>query len=613
LSGAAGRRRELLALAAAAALLYLPGLGARDLWNPDEARYAEVTREMLERGEWLVPYLNGEVYTQKPPLLFWAIGLASLATGGVGELAARLPSALAAIAATLLVYLLGERLFGRRAAWLAAAAFATCAKVMWQGRFGQIDMLLVALVTAGVWCWVREEFPEGAWAPELGSEFMDAPARAHPPRASARVEEPARHHAAIPYLFFFCAGLATLAKGPVGLLPPLLSILTYRAVTRGRQGLRGLRLGRGLLLWAAVVAAWLVPAGLAAGPDYLEQIVFKQNVTRYADPWHHFQPWYYYLTVLPADFFPWSFLLPAALVVGCRRGWLRRRRARSSLEPAAAGTAEPAAVRSETAAPPAATAAAEAPFTPREEPARQGFLFAACWVVVTIVFFSVSPAKRTVYILTMYPGLALLVGAALDRLAADWPRKRRWLQWPLGVLAALALLLVVAVPVAGAKRPEVALLGGEPILWKLGAAVGLLAAGAVAGWWLALRSRPVRAAAALAAGTAGLALTAFLLVVPAFDVIKSTRPMSRLLVSRMAPGETYGIYPRLDSTFLFYTRRFAVALESEEALRRFAARPGRVWLLIQRDDLAKLRQPPPLREVARDPDDREGYLLMTKP
>ena len=541
------RRRDLLALAAAAALLFLPGLGGRDLWNPDEARYAVVAREMLERGDLFVPYLNGEVYSQKPPLLFWAIGAASLLTGGVDETSARLPSALAAIGAVLLVFRLGERLVCRRAGFLAAAVFATCAKVLWQGRFGQIDMLLVALVTLAVWCWVRKEFPE---AGDL---------------AGGRRE-------ALPYLFFFFAGLATLAKGPVGLLPPLLSILVYRVVVLGREGLRGLRLGRGLLLWAAVVAAWLLPAALAGGPEYLEQIVFRQNVTRFADPWHHFQPWYYYLTVLPGDFFPWSFLLPAALMVGRREGWLRRRE-------------------------------------------RHPFLFALCWVVVTVLFFSLSSAKRTVYVLTMYPALALLVGAALDRAAAAWPRDRRWIAGSLGALAALCVLLAAAVPPVAERRvDEVAMLGGEALVWKLTAAVGLLAAGAVAAWLLALRGRPLLGAAALASGTAAMALAAFLFVVPAFDVVKSARPMSRLLVSKLVPGETYGIYPRLDSTFLFYTGRRAVPLEGEEALRRFAARPGRVWLLAQRDDLAKLRGGPlPLVEVARDPDAHEGYLLLRSP
>src|SRR6185295_7164172 len=221
------RRRDLLILALLGGLLFLPGLGRRDLWNPDEARYAEVAREMRLAGSWAVPLLNGEVYSQKPPLLFWSIAFFGSLTGGLDETAARLPSALAAIGALLLVYRLGERLFGRRAAWMAAAAFITCFRLLWQGRFGQIDMLLTALVALGVWFWVRG-YTEGR------------------PR--------------LYLLFFAAAGLATLAKGPVGLLPPLLSILAFLGITRNGGEIKRMRIGLGLLLWAAVVLAWLVPA-----------------------------------------------------------------------------------------------------------------------------------------------------------------------------------------------------------------------------------------------------------------------------------------------------------------------------------------------------------------
>ena len=530
-------RRDLLVLAVLAALTFLPGLGRRDLWNPDEARYAEVAREMLHLGEYAVPHLNGEVYTQKPPLLFWLAALFGALRSGVDETAARLPVALSAIGAILLVYLIGERLFGRRAGWLAAAAFGTSFKVLWQGRFGQIDMLLVALVVLGVWFWVRG-FTEGR------------------PR--------------LYLLFFLCAGLATLAKGPVGLLPPLLSILAFLALTKNWPEMKRLGVGRGLLLWAAVVLAWLVPAGLGGGAEYLQQIVFKQNVTRYADPWHHFQPWYYYLTVIPPEFFPWSFFLPTAIVVGRRRL--------------------------------------------TEERDRQGFLFALCWVVVTVLFFSVSPAKRDVYILTMYPAMGLLVGAALDRIATEWPRDRGWLVWPLGLLAVLALLLVVALPVAGRNRPEAVPLGGETFVWMVTAAFLPLLLGTAYAWWQSRSGRIGHSAAGVAAGMALLFVAASLFVLPRFDVFKSARVMSRLLLEKMRPQDVYGIYPRLDSTFLFYTRRYAVSLEGPEALRAFAARPGRVWVLIQRDDLAKIPPPlPPLRKVAEDPDPREGYVLFTRP
>lgn len=523
--------RDVALLALLGALLFFPGLGRRDLWNPDEARYAEVAREMRDSGSWAIPRLNGDVYTQKPPLLFWLI--LAFSWGDVGEISARIPSALSAIGATMLVFLLGERLFNRRAAWIAAGAFATCFKILWQGRFGQIDMLLAFLVALGVWFWVRG--------------YTEKRPGFYP-------------------LFFVATGLATLAKGPAGFLPPLFSILIFLAITKDREELRRLRVGLGLLIWAAVVLAWLIPAGLSGGREYLSQIVLRQNVTRYADPWHHFQPWYYYLTVIPADFFPWSFLLPTALVAG----WKRIR---------------------------------------KEE--YKNTLFALCWMVVTVIFFSLSPAKRTVYILTMYPAMALLVGAALDQLTQ--PKERRWIVWPLAVLAVVVLTAMIALPIAGRGREEAAPLGGDRFIWQVTAAFLPLLAGAVYSLWQARKGDMPRAAGGLAAGMSALGLIAALFLIPKFDTVKSARDLSRELLIRIRPGETYGIYPRLDSTFLFYTRRFAVELDSREKLIQYANGPGRVWVLAQRDDLAKLDEPLPLKPVAFDQDLLEGYVLLGKP
>ena len=528
-------RRDLLLLALLGGLLFLPGLGRRDLWNPDEARYAEVAREMRLSGSWAVPHLNGQVYSQKPPLLFWSIAFCGWLTGGLDETAARLPSALSAIGALLLVYRIGERFFGRRAAWMAAAAFITCFRLLWQGRFGQIDMLLTGLVTLAVWFWVRG--------------YTEGRPRLYP-------------------LFFLFADLATLAKGPVGLLPPLLAILAFLGITRNGGEIKRMRIGLGLLLWAAVVLAWLVPAGLSGGSEYLRQIAFKQTVTRYANPWHHFAPWYYYFKCLTYEFFPWSFLLPTAIVVGWKR------------------------------------------FVGG---ARDGFLFSLCWMAVTLLFFSVSPAKREVYILTMYPGMALIVGAGLDRVAAEWARWRLWLAIPLGLLAALAALILLALPIAGRGRVEAVPLGGDPFVWGLTAVLLPLALGATVAWWSSRSGAVPRAVACLAGGMALTALGISLYALPRFDVFKSARGLSKVLAARMAPGETYGIYPRLDSTFLFYTRRFCVDLDSEAKLRAFLARPGRAWLLAQRDDLARLKNLPPLVEVARDQDPRQGYLLLLRP
>ena len=534
-------RRDLLALLALGFLLFLPALGRRDLWNPDEARYAEVAREMRATGEYLLPHLNGQLYTQKPPLLFWSMALASVPFGRVTETAARLPSALAAIAALLLTFRIAERLVSRRAAWIAALAFGTSGTILWQGRFGQIDMLLGALVALAVWFWVR------AWTEERPSLMLG---------------------------FFASAGLATIAKGPVGLLPPLFGILLFLIATKRARQIPKLRIGRGLALYAAVVLAWLLPAALRGGTSYLQQIAFKQTVTRYAEPWHHFQPPWYYLTTIPADFFPWTFLLPTALVLGWRR------------------------------------------LAGRE---RDGFLFGLSWVVATLVFFSVSPAKRSVYMLTMYPGLALVLGAALDRLAAGKPeaaepaRAEKALTVPFLLLALFSLALPLALWIGGRNRPEALPLGGETFVLTLALALLPLALGTVWAWWQARQDRIVPAVAGIAAGMGLLILIASYTVIPSFDTVKSARGLSNRLLALAAPNEPYAIYPRIDSTFLFYTERFAELPVDEPELQAFARRPGKVWVLAQRDALAKLAQPLPLVEYARDPDEKAGYILLGKP
>ena len=530
---------ERLGLLILGLVLFLPGIGGRDLWNPDEPRYAEVTREMRAGGDWFVPHLNGRIYSEKPPLLFWSIAAASLATGEVGPVAARLPSLAAAIVTLYLLFGMARRLFDRRVAWWSVAILATSGRILWQARVGQIDMLLLALVTLAMYFFVR------GWVEHRPGFFR---------------------------LFFVAAGLGTLAKGPVGLLPPLLSILAFAVLTRERSRLREMRIGSGLAIWAGVVLLWLVPAAVTGGVSYLETMVVKQNVTRYADPWHHFQPFYYYLTTVPADFLPWFFFLPGALWLGWRRA-----------------TAEE----------------------------RRGYLFAFCWMAVTVLFFSLSPAKRTVYVLQMFPAMAMIVAWSFSEIAASWGRLRRFALVPAALLAALFAAIPVAWIVVQRQRPDRAakLLAdleplGPGLFGEIVLLVGLLFAGAIAAWLLGRRGHPGRLVGALATSMGAAGLAAVLLVLPRFDRVKSARPLSQTLVELAAPGEPYAIYPRLDPRFVFHTRRYAETPASEVELQTFARQEGRVWLLITRPALAELATPLPLGEVARDAEREDGYVLL---
>jgi 4-amino-4-deoxy-L-arabinose transferase-like glycosyltransferase len=517
------------------AVLFLPFLGNHDLWNPDEPRYATVAREMLERGDLLVPYFNGEVYAHKPPLYFWAIQLASLPSGTVDEIAARLPSALTAIGTLLLAFGIGRRLFDRRAAWIAVAVLATSARILWQGRVGQIDMLLTFVVTLAMYCWLR------GWLERRAGMFR---------------------------LFFVACGLAVLAKGPAGLLPPLLSVLVFLVLVRDGEAVRRMQIGRGLLISAAVVAAWLVPATLSAGVEYAQELVFKQAIGRYADPWHHVRPWYYYLAVLPGDFFPWSTLLPTALVVGWRR------------------------VRG---------------------PARTGWLWALAWVGVTLAFFSLSPGKRSIYVLTMYPGLALLVASALRELALRWPRDRRALLWPVGLLAGMLLALTAGVPLRFAELPGLVPLGSA-FVWALAGLLALLTVATFAAWIALLRGQVGAAVTRMAAGMAAFGLVLSGVALPRVDPFKSARGLSEELRSRIGAGEVWGIQRHADAPFIFYTGLHAEVLPTDDDVRAFAARPGRVWLISEQRYLDELDPPLPMVEVARDRDlTSEHVLLVSAP
>ncbi len=535
---------ERLALVALGLLLFLPGLGSHDLWNPDEPRYAEVGLEMVHSGHWFVPHLNGRIYSEKPPLFFWEIGALAAIPKVPVEWAARLPSVLAAIATLLLLFDLARRLLDHRAAWVATLVLASTTKFLWQGRVGQIDMTLLALFVAAM-----HRFVAG---------FVD--------------RRPERYLG-----IYVCSALATLTKGPVGLLP-LAGIAVFAWTTGRRPLLRELRIGRGLLIWLGIVLAWLIPAALIGGGEYFHTITFHQTVTRFLRPWEHHRPWYYYLTVLPADFFPWSLFLPGALWIGWRRSSGRDRIA---------------------------------------------FIWALSWALTLLVFFSLSPAKRTVYILPIYPALALVIAVACSEIEAAGRRWRAFLTVPAALLAVISTALPILAwwlvrhpPGHWATRIQTqlgrlrelgvalpAVLLALALIWAVASQLALLAA----------RQSRVRAlAGAYLVGLGTILAIAALAVAPRFDPAKSTRPLARRLVELAHPGEPYAIWSHLEAGFLVYTRRFSVELADEADLRAFVHRPGRIWLFADTDDLEKIDPPLPLVEVAREADPWEGgYVLLT--
>jgi 4-amino-4-deoxy-L-arabinose transferase-like glycosyltransferase len=153
---------DALALLALSSAIFLFNLGRYGLWEPDEARYAEIAREMLATRDFLVPHLNYVAYVEKPPLLYW-LGAIWMALFGVNEFAARLTPALAGLAGVMMTWAFARRTMGRGRALLAGAILATSTLYAVMAQVLTTDMLLAAAVTIAVFAFYLQWAEGGRW------------------------------------------------------------------------------------------------------------------------------------------------------------------------------------------------------------------------------------------------------------------------------------------------------------------------------------------------------------------------------------------------------------------------------------------------------------------
>src|SRR3974390_3093764 len=144
-----------LVLGIFAALLFLPGLGARDLWAPGEPIYGEVIRVMHQNDDWTPPMLNGQIYADKPVLYFWLSLIASKLAGGVNEWTLRLPAALGGLALALTTYRFGKIFYDRQTGLLSGLVLASSNRVLWESRFLRLDTVLSFFLFVGFYFWLK--------------------------------------------------------------------------------------------------------------------------------------------------------------------------------------------------------------------------------------------------------------------------------------------------------------------------------------------------------------------------------------------------------------------------------------------------------------------------
>ncbi len=289
------RRWLLPALAFLIAGVCLFGrLGSLPLIQPDEGRNAEVAREMKDAGAWLVPTYDGLPYLDKPAAYFRLVAL-SMSVFGENETAARLPTALAALALLALVYGFCRRAYGERAAALAVLVVGTTPLVVAFARIVIFDMVLALFVVAAILAGYHAEETDGA--------------------------RRARWYVAGAVM----AAVAVLVKGPVGILLPLLVLIAFDLFDHNRAAIRRLFAPANQLVFLAIVLPWFF--GVAAlRHDFPYYGLVEESLHRFTTPaFHRTAPVWYYVPVVAAVLFPWSVLLPESVAAAwrARARWTR--------------------------------------------------------------------------------------------------------------------------------------------------------------------------------------------------------------------------------------------------------------------------------------------------
>jgi len=286
-------RRQFWLLLLIALVVIGAGMGLRDPWPSDEPRFTLAAKQMVESGDWLFPHRGSELYSDKPPMLFWAEA-ASYMLVGSWRIAFLLPSLLAALGCLLCVYDLGRRLWNRQVGLYAASALLIAFQFIYQTKRAQIDPLVMFYITAANWGLLVHMLKGPNW-------------RAY-------------------WFGCFCAGLGVITKG-VGVLALLLFLPYLVAVFGQWNGVT--RMGTGawwrwalgpVVLFLAVLL-WLVPMLLGAKAHasdpayaaYINDILFHQTVDRYGKSWHHVHSPLFYVPIILFTWLPLSLTYPGTL------------------------------------------------------------------------------------------------------------------------------------------------------------------------------------------------------------------------------------------------------------------------------------------------------------
>jgi len=339
---------------------YFSHLGAIGFVGPDEPRYAWIARDMAETGDWVTPRLYGHPWFEKPPLYYWGAAIC-FKLFGVSEAAARLPSAISALLATLAMAWLAWRLYGAETARWLLLLLPTTVGMIGFSHAAATDMPFSAMLTIAMVCAAAVV----RLVPDKSSRDGAQPAA--PLQGETSV---ARRWFAL-ILFGVFLGLAVLAKGPAGVILCGGAVFFWALFTKRWRDALGLFHPAAIAAFCATALPWYILCA-RRNPDFFRIFIIEHNFKRYLTPeFQHIQPFWFYLPVLFVALYPWVGMAVSAIT------YVFRRKLGMEL-----GNLT---------------------------------IYLLCWTWFPVIFFSVSKSKLPGYVLPAIPAFAFLTAISLAK------------------------------------------------------------------------------------------------------------------------------------------------------------------------------------------------------
>ncbi len=558
-------RHHIWLLIAALLVLFI-SLGGAALFDEDEPKNAACAREMLARGDWVVPTFNYELRTDKPILLYWLM-MGAYSVFGVNEFAARFWSAVLGTGTIFVTYHLGSLLFRPRVGLLAGLIMASSLMFVVSSRAATPDATLIFFSTLAMFLYVRSIAPHATGDGERWQAATNKPAI--DTGLSYEALTPRRWTALAPC--FAAMGMAVLGKGPVGVVLPLGVVTLFVLVAswtppvptsvNGRiarvwawfrrtatclapkhiwQTVFALRWPVALLVVVAIALPWYALVGWKTDGAWLAGFLGNHNLGRFVSTMeNHRGPIVYYIPAIIIGFFPWSIFLTLSVIQLVRQ--IRHR-----------------------------------------EAWRTGHLFLACWAGLWIGFFSLAGTKLPSYVLPAYPALALLTATFLDRwIEAPASVSRRLVRGALGSLSVVGLGIVIVMPVVAYYL--------LPGYWPL-AVVGLvpLIGGACCLWFFEHGRIP--------ASVVTCTLTAVLFCMATFGIaapqvgrLQNSQPFVEQAAELQGGAPRVATYDYFVPSLVFYAQSPVARYALPDDVREFFSTSSNAYLITRSESLDQLR------------------------